>query len=104
MRALRGVGELRPGARGIAGLTLAAAVLATAGCSQFDAAYGKQEAVVTFSPGTTQSAMLKVRTACSKVPGATAEAIPAGLNGTSGRYDVRYRVDNASDADIARLE
>ena len=99
MRALRRV----VGVRTAAAAVITAAALAAAGCAQFDAAMSKQEAVVTFAPGTAQATMMKVRTACAKVPGATPEAIPASANATNGIYDVRFRVDQASDADIARL-
>ena len=99
MRALRRVVSVRT----IAVAAIAAAALALSGCAKFDAAMSQQEAVVTFADGTSQATMLKVRDACAKVPGATAETIPPSINGTTGTYDVRYRVDQASDADIARL-
>ena len=99
MRALRRVVGTRTAAAAVAG----AAALTVCGCAQFDAAMGKQEAVVAFTPGTSQAAMKSVRAACAKVPGAPPEAIPTDVNGTSGVYDIRYRVDSASDADVARL-
>ena len=99
MRALHRVVGIRAAAVAVAG----AAALAVSGCAQFDAAMGKQEAVVSFAPGTAQATMVSVRNACAKVPGATPEAIPKDVNATSGTYDIRFRVDSASDADIARL-
>ena len=99
MRALRRV----VGVRATAAAAIGVAALMLSGCAKFDAAMSQQDAVVTFSDGTTQATMLKVRDACGKVPGATPEAIPTSINGTSGTYDVRFRVDQASDADIARL-
>jgi hypothetical protein len=99
MRALRRV----VGVRTAAVAAIGAASLLLSGCAKFDAAMGQQEAVVSFAGGTAQATMLKVRAACSKVPDATPEAIPPSLNATDGTYDVRYRVDNASDADIALL-
>jgi hypothetical protein len=99
MRALRRVVGVRTAAIAVVG---AAAVLLT-GCAKFDAAMSQQEAVVTFVDGTTQATMLKVRAACDTIPDATPEAIPTNLNATVGTYEVRYRVDQASDADIARL-
>jgi hypothetical protein len=99
MRALRRVVGIRAAAAAVAG----AAALTASGCAQFDAAMGKQEAVVSFAPGTSQATMVSVRNACAKVPGATPEAIPKDANATSGTYDIRFRVDSASDADIARL-
>jgi hypothetical protein len=99
MRALRRV----VGVRTAATAALGAAALLLSGCAKFDAAMSQQEAVVTFANGTPQATMLKVRDACAKVPGATPETIPPSINGTTGTYDVRYRVDQASDVDIARL-
>jgi hypothetical protein len=99
MRALRRV----VGIRAAAAAAVGAAALAVSGCAQFDAAMGKQEAVVAFAPGTSQATMMSVRAACAKIPGATAEAVPKDVNATSGAYSIRYRVDSASDADIARL-
>ena len=59
----------------------AAAVVVTAasllaGCSAFDKAFGKQEAVVVFKDQTPVSVMLKVRTACSHLPAAIPERLP----------------------------
>ena len=109
MRALRGV--VRGQMRGLfdvravtAGAVIAAAVLGSAGCAKFDAALGKQELVVGFRPGTSQAAMTKARSACSNVPNATPEPMPRSANATTGVYDVRFRIDHASDADVARLE
>ena len=99
MRALRRVVGVRTAAVAVIGV----AALALSGCAKFNAAMSQQEAVVTFASGTSQATMLKVRDACGKVPGATPEAVPTSINATEGVYDVRYRVDQASDADIARL-
>ncbi len=101
MRALRGVVDVRALT---AGAVVAVAALASAGCAKFDAAMGKQELVVAFRPGTSQDAMMKARSACSSLPSATPEPVPTAANATSGVYDVRFRIDQASDADIARLE
>jgi hypothetical protein len=99
MRALRRV----VGVRTAAVAAIGAASVLLSGCAKFDAAMSQQEAVVSFTSGTPQATMLKVRAACAKVPDATPEAIPPSLNATDGTYDVRFRVDNASDADIALL-
>jgi len=114
MPALRGVVVSRPRAargtarghrpRRAAAAVIAVAALALAGCAKFDAALGQQELVVAFKPGTSQATMLKARAACSHLPDATPEPVPTALNATSGVYDVRFRIDQASDADIARLE
>jgi hypothetical protein len=99
MRALRRV----VGIRAAAAVAIGVAAVTASGCAKFDAAMGKQEAVVTFASGTSQATMMSVRTACAKTPGATAEAVPKDVNATSGAYSIRYRVDSASAADIARL-
>jgi hypothetical protein len=85
-------------------MVLAAAAGLSAGCAKFDAALGQQQAVVTFTPGTSQNVMMKVRSACSSVPGATPLAVPHGSNATNGIYDVRFSIDQASDSDVAKLE
>ena len=85
-------------------VVIAVAVSALAGCAKFDAALGQQELVVTFQPATSQQAMMKARDACAHLPGATAEAVPTSLNATEGTYDVRYRINQATDAQIAKLE
>jgi hypothetical protein len=77
---------------------------AAAGCATFNATFGKREAVVQFQPQTTNAARLKVRAACAHVPHVTPEPVPTGQSATDMTYDVRYRVDNASDGDLARLQ
>jgi len=85
---------------------IAAALLlpAAAGCAKFDAALGQQEAVVTFKDGTSNATRVKVRAACSHVPAAIPEPLPTDHLASDLLYDVRYRVDHASDADLARLQ
>jgi hypothetical protein len=92
-----------PGAWAALAAALALA-LAVAGCSSFDAAFGKQEAVVQFQPQTPNSVRLKVRAACSHVPQATPEPLPTDHLASDMLNDVRYRVDNASDGDLAKLQ
>jgi hypothetical protein len=94
-----------PALRPIAVAVAAAAALAlAAGCSSFDRAFGKQEAVVVFKDQTPVSVMLRVRAACSHLPAATPERIPPHPPAVQMQDDVRYLVSNASDAQIARLE
>jgi hypothetical protein len=86
-------------------LLLAGGLLAAVtGCAQFDAALGKQEAVVQFKTGTSKATRLHVRAACSHVPQARPEALPTDHKASDLLYDVIYRVDNASNAQIAELE
>jgi hypothetical protein len=90
----------------VAALTIAGSLLLTglAGCAKFDAAFGKQEAVVQFKEGTTKATRLEVRTACSHIPQARPEALPTDHLASDNLYDVIYRVDDASNAQLARLE
>jgi hypothetical protein len=87
-----------------AAAALAAVVLATAGCASFDRAFGQQDAVVQFQPHTSNAARLKVRAACSHVPQATPEPLPTGRADAAIEDGVSYRVDNASDGDLAKLQ
>lgn len=74
------------------------------GCSKFDAALGQQQAVVSFKSGTPTSEKLKIRAACGSLPNVRKTPVgnlkkePYALN------QLIYQVNNASDADIARLE
>lgn len=90
--------------RWAAAAALALLAAATAGCASFNAALGKQEAVVHFQPQTPVAAMLKVRTACSHVPSAKPEKLPAHMTALAAGYGIRYLVTGASDAEVARLE
>jgi len=81
-----------------------AALTAVGGCAKFNAALGRQEAVVQFKTGTTDATRLKVRAACSHIPAAKPEALPTDHLASDILYDVRYRVDNATNAEMAQLE
>jgi len=87
-----------------AGIMLAVLAPAAAGCASFDRALGKQEAVVQFQAQTSNPARLKVRAACSHVPQAIPEPLPTDHLASDMTYDVRYRVDHASDGDLAKLQ
>ena len=109
MRVLPGVvGAGRRRRMAAAGAAAAAAVALTAllaGCSQFDRALGQRQAVVSFRPGTPLSQRLTVRSACAKVPAVKAQPLPSDLNNSPyALQQVTFRVDHASNADIARLE
>jgi hypothetical protein len=86
-----------------AGLVLAAAA-ALAGCSQFDAALGQRQAVVSFQPGTPVPQRLAVRSACAKVPAVIAQPLPSNLNSPYALEQLTFRIDHASDAEVAQLE
>jgi len=86
-----------------AGLILAAAA-ALAGCSQFDQALGQREAVVSFRSGTPVSQRLAVRSACDKLQEVRAQPLPSDLNSPYALQPLTFRIDHATDADVARLE
>jgi hypothetical protein len=87
---------------GVVAATVAAVVLT--GCSQFDAALGQRQAVVTFRPDTPVSQRLAVRSACAKVPEVKAPPVPSDLNSPYALQQLTFRIDHASNADVARLE
>jgi hypothetical protein len=88
-----------------AGTTAAAVALAAlAGCSQFNAALGQRQAVVSFRPDTPLSQRLAVRSTCAKVPAVKAQPLPSDLNSPYALQQVTYRIDHATNADIARLQ
>jgi hypothetical protein len=83
---------------------LAALAVLASGCAQFNATFGKQEAVVQFKSGTTNAARLTVRAACSHIPAAKPEALPTDHLASDILYNVIYRVDKATNAEMAQLE
>ena len=104
MRVLPDVVGVRPRRRlAGAGLVLLAAA-ALAGCSQFDAALGQRQAIVTFRPGTSVSQRLTVRSTCAKVPAVSAQPLPSDLNSPYALQQVTFQINHASDAEVARLE
>jgi hypothetical protein len=84
-----------------AGLVLAAAL---AGCSQFNAALGQRQAIVSFQPGTTVSQRLAVRSGCARLPAVTAQPLPSDLHSPYALQQLTFRIDKATDAQVARLE
>jgi len=107
MRVLPDVVGVKPRARArrlVAAGTVAAAVSALAGCSQFDAALGQRQAVVTFTAGATLAQRLAVRSACAKTPNVTAQPLPSNMNTPYALEQVIYQINQASNADVAILE
>ena len=86
-----------------AGLALLAAA-ALAGCSQFDAALGQRQAIVTFRPGTPLPQRLTVRSTCAKLPAVTVQPLPSDVNAPYALQQVSFQISHASDAQVARLE
>ena len=104
MRVLPDVVGARPRRRLAAAGAVLVAAAALAGCSQFDAALGQRQAIVTFRQGTPVSQRLIVRSTCAKVPSVTAPPLPSDLNAPYALHTLAFRIDHASDADVARLE
>ena len=103
MRVLPGV--VNAGRRRLAGAGLILlAAIALAGCSQFDQALGQREAVVSFRSGTPVSQRLAVRSTCAKIPHVDAPPLPSDLGSPYALQQLIFRIDHASDADVARLE
>jgi len=107
VRVLPDVVGIRP--RGRIRLLLAAGtVVATtgvlAGCSQFDAALGQRQAVVTFTASTTLAQRMAVRAACAKTPNVTPQPLPSNSSSPYALDQVIYQINQASDADVALLE
>ena len=98
------VGGLPRGRRLLVAGTAVAVVAALAGCSQFDAALGQRQAVVTFNPGTTVAQRMAVRAACAKTPNVTPQPLPSDMNSPYALEQVIYQINQASNADVALLE
>lgn len=85
----------------VAGLALAMLV---AGCSRFNASLSQRQAIVTFHSGSSVTQRLTVRAACAKVPAVTAPPLPADLRSPYALQPLIYRIDRATDAQVAMLE
>src|SRR5271165_283973 len=91
--------------RRLAGAVMAlAAIAALAGCSRFDAALGQRQAVVSFRAGTPVPQRLAVRSACAKIPSVTTQPLPSDLSSPYALQQLIFQINQASDADVARLE
>jgi hypothetical protein len=107
VRVLPGVVGGTPRARArrlLAAGTVAVAAVVLAGCSQFDAALGQRQAVVTFNSDATLTQRLAVRSACAKTPNVTPQPLPSNMNSPYALEQVVYQINQASDADVALLE
>jgi len=86
-----------------AGLAAVVCLVGLAGCN--NANLTRREAVVHFDQSATQADHNAARTACATAaPHASPEPAPsASTRGVSPPYDVRFRVDHASDRDLNQL-
>jgi hypothetical protein len=83
---------------------LALGVLGAAGCSSLDKSMGQQDALVSFNANASTAVRMQVRTACGKLPGVTPAPVARGVPLSSALSEVEYQINNADDADIARLQ
>ena len=77
--------------------------LSATGCGAYGAALRQREAVVYFANDATLAQHEAARTACTGYPNATPEPVPSSRYKSDQVADVRFRIDNASDADLAKL-
>ncbi len=72
------------------------------GC-KYSAALSKREVVVLFKPGATQAEHRLILASCSNVTNAIPEPMGNGKLVSELASNVRFRVDHASDAELAQL-
>jgi hypothetical protein len=86
-----------------AGVAVAGCALGLAGCNNANLA--RRELVVHFDPSATVADHNAARAACATAaPHASPEPAPsASTRGVSPAYDVRFRIDHASDRDVNKL-
>lgn len=85
---------------------LAGAVLGlvvVTGCGAYGATLAQREVVVRFALSATPAQHDAARRACSGLPNAAVEPAPRSTLRSVQLNDVRFRVDRASTADLARL-
>lgn len=82
----------------------ALSLLGVTGCSQFDKSLGQQQAVVSFTSGTSNAVRLQVRNVCGKLRNVSPAPIDKGVPLSDALTQVTFQIDNADPADIARLQ
>lgn len=82
---------------------LVSVALVASGCGAYGAALREQEVVVYFKPEATQAVHAAARAACSDIPNVSPEPMIKSKYKSDMVADVRFRIDNASDADLAKL-
>ncbi len=73
------------------------------GCGRYADQLAAREVVVTFDAAASPDQHDAARTHCDDIPHVVAEPVPDSTLESSRRNDVRFRVDRANDADLARL-
>lgn len=77
--------------------------LLLAGCGRYGDRLRQRELVVHFEPGATQQQHLAARDACTGFPNTSPEPIGSDTRQSSRLNNVRFRIDNASYRELARL-
>lgn len=73
------------------------------GCGRYGDRLRQRELVVHFEPGATQQQHLAARDACTGLPNTSPEPIGSDTRQSSRLNNVRFRIDNASYRELARL-
>jgi hypothetical protein len=64
----------------------------------------QQDALISFSANASNALRLQVRAACGKLPGVAPAPLDKSVPLSSALSQVEYQINNADDADIARLQ
>ena len=83
-------------------MTVVSAVLALSGCS-WTSSLKAREAVAHFTPDTLPAQRAAARAACLDLPRTRPEPIATDALSVRAHTDIRFRVDDADDHDIAQL-
>ena len=75
----------------------------SAACGHLGSSLSQRELVVVFKPGTTDADREHVRSQCGSSAGVTLEPVGSQKLVAQRVYNVRYRIDHASDAELAKL-
>ncbi len=78
-------------------------LLSTGGCGRYGERLRQRELVVHFDPAATPEQHRAALAACSGIPNASPEPIGPGTLKSSRLNDVRFRIDNATSREVARL-
>lgn len=91
--------------RRAAGVVLAVVLMASAvtGCGAYGARLRQRELVVHFDPRATPAQHLAARDACTGIPHTSPEPLVSPASRVSRFTDVRFRIDDASQRELARL-
>lgn len=77
--------------------------LFAAGCGHLASNLSERELVVVFKAGSTDADREQVRSQCGTSAGVKLEPVGSQKLAAQRVYNVRYRIDNASDAELAHL-